>query len=155
MRYAVITALAALLLGACTPAEEPVEETTPPAEEESMDEAMEIDEDAPFQVGDAVYAEYESNNWFRATVDGACEDDGFQVTYYDNKEKCHAADELIADVALTEEDVEVGTKVIADWAGGSYYDAEVTAIADGVYSVEYYDGFTKDLSLSDMRLDPR
>ncbi len=104
--------------------------------------------------GDQVYAEWVPKTWYTASVTGTC-DAGYQVEYDDGTKKCHGAVQLIKDKPASRGDVQVGTKVIAKWTGTPYYDAEVIEISDGTYKVQYYDGVKYDVSLQQMRLDPR
>jgi len=111
-------------------------------------------EKAAFSAGDHVFAVWTSKTWYQATVDGACAT-GFNVTYYDNAKKCVAESDLIKDQVPSSASLKVGTKVIAQWTGTAYYDAEIIKVTGQTYSVRYYDNIEKDLSVSQLRLDPR
>lgn len=144
-----------LVLAGCNTA--PVveeEEETPVVEEEEPAMEEEEAEEAAFEVGDQVFAEWTPNNWFLGEIEGTCEE-GFNVAYDDGNEKCHAEDEIILDEVPEASEIEVGSAVIADWSGAQYYNAEVTAIEGEMYSLKYYDNFTKDVKIDDLRLDPR
>lgn len=113
-----------------------------------------IEQVSDFAVGNSVLALWTTQTWYQATIDSVCES-GFNVTYYDGTKKCLAKSDLIKDKIPSASSLTVGTKVIAQWTGTAYYDAEIIKITGQNYTVRYYDNVEKDLLANQMRLDPR
>ncbi len=107
-----------------------------------------------FKVGDQVFAEWTPKVWYPGKIDKTC-DKGFNVAYKDGDQRCVSAQELIADVVPTANQVKVGTNVIAQWANGPYYNASVTAVNGTQYSIVYSDSTPGTKTLAEMRIDGR
>lgn len=103
-------------------------------------------------VGDAVFAEWSTKSWYAGTIDDTCEA-GYHVVFTDGGDKCVSEQQIILD--RTQKRVSPGDKVIAQWTGDAYYDAEVVSrIGDNV-KVKYYDGVEYEVLSTQVRLDPR
>lgn len=113
-----------------------------------------VEESTDFVVGDSVLALWSKQSWYQATIDSVCEG-GFGVVYYDGIKKCLTRNELIKDKVSDVSSIIVGTKVIAQWTGTAYYDAEIIKVTGQTFTVRYYDNIEKDLLLNQMRLDTR
>ena len=113
-----------------------------------------IDTQKTLGVGSKVFAEWKDKTWYHGTVNNTCEQ-GFNILFDDGNQKCVSQDQVFFDKSPNVEDVKVGTKVIAKWTGIAYYDAEVIKIIGDKYTVRYYDGMERDVTLSEMVLDTR
>jgi len=90
-----------------------------------------------FKVGDKVVAEWVSADaLYSAEIIGSCEN-GVNVKYYDDAEKCLAENQLLADVAPTTRQ-EVGTKVLVrDSNTNNFFVGEITKVGGEGYEIKY------------------
>ncbi|MDP8255476.1 MAG: hypothetical protein P9M14_06995 [Candidatus Alcyoniella australis] len=107
--------------------------------------------DKKIDPGTAVFAEWTSNGWFHGKVTGPCAA-GFQILFDDGDQKCCALMQIAVDMVPAAADVQVGTKVIAQWSDGRFYPGTVGAINGNKYDIQYNDGDKGTLGLSQIRL---
>lgn len=112
-------------------------------------------EKAALGAGSAVVAEWGGNgNWYEGKINKAC-DGGFEVAWSDGSEaSCIPAASVVADVAVSASDVQVGKAVLARQEGAqNYYSGKVTAVEGASYSVATDGGIVgRGITLSNLRL---
>ncbi len=114
-------------------------------------------------VGDTVWAQWEPNDWYPATILEPSEI-GFHVEFVDvdgtlfgDPEDAAWGDRprslMVLDRAPAADDVAFGTRVLAQWTDDWFYPATVVEISeDGLYSVRYDDGAVGSVELLGLRL---
>jgi hypothetical protein len=105
---------------------------------------------APPRVGDVVWAQWRPNAWFHGKVDKVVPV-GLHVTFDDGDQADLAVSLITVDVAPKQEQVKVGTRVLATRAGKPFPGA-VSAIAGGKYTIQFDDAMTETVALADLRL---
>ncbi len=106
--------------------------------------------DESWQENDRVLAEWENNAWYTGRIASSC-NDGFRVLYDDGDTKCANLFEIVANDVPAAIEVEVGTLVLAQW-GSAFYPAKVAEIEGSEYYVDYFDGDSATLELSQIRV---
>jgi len=104
--------------------------------------------------GSKVFAQWKDQTWYHGTINNIC-DQGFNVIFDDGNQKCVGEGQVFFDKSPKEDQLKVGSKVIAKWTGTAYYDAEVIKMNGANYTVRYYDKMERDVSLSELILDIR
>lgn len=118
-----------------------------------------------FSVGDSVLVDWYSDSWHSATLVAECVDGGsgwtvdFKDDFYDVNEgsepDCYPLYSITADAALSDGDVEVGDKLLAEWFDDSYLTVEVTGVTEGKYTVKFVsDGYEDEVALEQLRALP-
>jgi len=101
--------------------------------------------------GTVVFAEWYENSWYHGTIAETCAD-GYLIVYDDGDEQCRTLAQIVLDTLPDYSEVEVGSRVLAQWGMGQFYPGSVSAISDGGYDIAYDDGDRSTVSLAQMRL---
>jgi len=101
--------------------------------------------------GTVVFAEWIENAWYHGTIAETCAD-GYLIVYDDGDTKCCTLAEIVLDALPDQSEVEVGSRVLAQWGMGQFYPGSVSAISDGEYGIAYDDGDRSTVSLAQIRL---
>jgi hypothetical protein len=101
--------------------------------------------------GTVVFAEWSENSWYRGTIAEMCAD-GYLITYDDGDTKCCTLAEIVLDAIPDYSEVDVESRVLAQWDMGQFYPGTVSSLSDGKYVVTYDDGDRSTVSLSQIRL---
>ncbi len=101
--------------------------------------------------GTAVFAEWSSNNWYHGKIASTCAD-GYQVLFDDGDTKCCSLKEIALDKVPSAAEVKANTPVLAEWSNGSYYPGVIASFKGGKYKIDYDDGDTAVVSLSQLRI---
>jgi DNA repair Crb2-like protein len=101
--------------------------------------------------GTVVFAEWGENSWYHGTVAETCAD-GYLIVYDDGDTKCCTLAEIVLDAIPDLSEVDVESRVLAQWGRGQFYPGSVSAISDGEYVIAYDDGDRSTVSLAQIRL---
>lgn len=105
----------------------------------------------PLKVGDAVWAQWTPQLWYRGRIEAACER-GFKIRFDAQDEKCSPPTELAKDITPTRTPPDVGMAVLAPGGGDTYRRAKVLAKSGWKYEVEFEDGSRGSFTLKELRL---
>ncbi|MFA7277826.1 MAG: hypothetical protein WC101_02445, partial [Candidatus Gracilibacteria bacterium] len=104
-----------------------------------------------FSVGDQVYGEWTTKVWYPGKINKTCEK-GFNILYNDGDEKCLSKEELITDAAPENNVIKIGSKVIAQYMSGPFYEATVVGVQGDRCQVAYaFDKQVATKNLSEVR----
>ena len=105
-----------------------------------------------YREGDIVWAQWKPNAWYHGRIAGRSTL-GFQIAF-DDGDKAQLPGALIAaDVPVQEEQLRVGSRVLARWTDDRYYPGTITAkTPGGGCAVRFDDGATLTVPQLDLRL---
>lgn len=105
----------------------------------------------PLKVGDAVWAQWTPQLWYRGRIEAPCER-GFKIRFDAQDEKCSPPAELAKDITPTRATLDPGMVVLAPGGSDAYRRAKVIAESGWKYEVEFEDGSRGSFSLKELRL---
>ncbi len=104
------------------------------------------------KVGDVVWAQWKPNAWYHGKIERE-NPVGFHVAFDDGDRADLPPSLIVADRAVTAEQVEVGSRVLARWTDGRHYPGTVTRVAEGRrYDIRFDDGDRRTVNLAHVRL---
>lgn len=101
--------------------------------------------------GTPVFAEWVPNSWYHGEIGSTCSG-GYQVLFDDGDTKCCTLEEIAVDKVPSAAEAKVGTAVLAEWSNGKYYPGVIASAGGGKYKINYDDGDTGIVSLSQLRI---
>ena len=101
--------------------------------------------------GTVVFAEWSEGSWYHGTIAETCAD-GYLIVFDDGDTRCCALAQIVLDAIPDHSEVDVESRVLAQWGRGQFYPGSVSAISDGGYDIAYDDGDRSTVSLVQIRL---
>jgi hypothetical protein len=101
--------------------------------------------------GAEVYAEWVKNGWYHGKIGIECES-GFIINFDDGDVKCCSLNEIVADQVPAESEVNLKSRVLAQWSDGRFYPGTVVGNKDGEYSISFDDGDKGKVTIEKLRL---